>query len=973
MASSASRYVALYDFDDIQEGELAFSEGETLWAIAIPESTDWLFAQNSQGDNGNIPATFVQLAPESPTATSPPPPPPPSRKSRKYGKSRNRSSSTNAKKSTASSSSANRRSLRLQNSPAHSPSAAQAIALAAAAAATSEGHRRTFSPQSTRSSPGMKSAMTGTVGARPRSHATSKSSSSSSSSSTKKGSGQSSSEQRAKRSSAKHGGTRAQQQEQEPPRQQLHQTHHSNPKKIVSKTKRNTLRLKLPPGSLGVRLAPDAAGRICVDSVGKGSSAESIGLQPGDQLVSINGKDLSRLPKDQAFELIGSCTQGKERILVVARLPPALETSPEQHGSGGIAKGQARRTIHSHPIVRSKEPGAKVSNKRHSVLKRLSSSLVVPAHPSDGGGAVVSSTTQSGTHSQLETLPGEIVHMNVERVEYVNPFEESANEKGLLVVTNYQICFLSYRPGFLPRDLFCVPCGTIERADLVENKKSPVKHILLCCKDTRRLRFRLPAHLDASGLITVVNGVVFPKLDRSVSLPAVFALKCKYDPEAHPVQSSMWQRVQMDHRRMGVEEHEKLRPCVANVDYEICESYPSAFVIPRIIPDTNLKAVAEFRSSGRIPVFCWLHQKNGAMLWRCSQPRVGVQGKRSSYDEEFLMAIHGCSQNKKKTALIADCRPKTYAIANMAKGKGFERKANYPYFDIEFLGIGNIHDVRSTFKKLDKLVNGEPGADLSWLSSVESTGWLAMLRTILIGSVLVAKAICLDNRSVVVHCSDGWDRTAQVVALSELMMDPFYRTTEGLRVLIEREWVFYGHQFQTRLGHGIHPDDDSERGDRSPVFLQFLDCIWQLMNMYQRHFEYSQEVVLCLAYHCYSCRFGNFLGNTERQRSNIKLDRTTPCIWQYMQDPARRTRFVNAFYDANAHPHALLPTAMHLSQSVQLWSDYFLRWIQYATMHMEPDEVVSGTGLGDESLPVTLTQQFRKFDTLNVTMHGRDE
>ena len=42
-------------------------------------------------------------------------------------------------------------------------------------------------------------------------------------------------------------------------------------------------------------------------------------------------------------------------------------------------------------------------------------------------------------------------------------------------------------------------------------------------------------------------------------------------------------------------------------------------------------------------------------------------------------------------------------------------------------------------------------------------------------------------------------------------------------------------------------------------------------------------------------------------------------------------------------------------------------------MHMEPDEVVSGTGLGDESLPVTLTQQFRKFDTLNVTMHGRDE
>ncbi len=45
---------------------------------------------------------------------------------------------------------------------------------------------------------------------------------------------------------------------------------------------------------------------------------------------------------------------------------------------------------------------------------------------------------------------------------------------------------------------------------------------------------------------------------------------------------------------------------------------------------------------------------------------------------------------------------------------------------------------------------------------------------------------------MVVHCSDGWDRTAQVVSLSEAMVDPFYRTMDGLRVLIEREWVWLG-------------------------------------------------------------------------------------------------------------------------------------------------------------------------------------
>lgn len=79
--------------------------------------------------------------------------------------------------------------------------------------------------------------------------------------------------------------------------------------------------------------------------------------------------------------------------------------------------------------------------------------------------------------------------------------------------------------------------------------------------------------------------------------------------------------------------------------------------------------------------------------------------------------------------------------------------------------------------------------------------------------------------SVLAHGSDGGDRSVQLCLVVSLLLDQHDRTLKGFVILIEKDWISFGHKSNHRDGN---PDGDPK--ESPPVTDSTLSVSGSLWN-----------------------------------------------------------------------------------------------------------------------------------------------
>ena len=123
----------------------------------------------------------------------------------------------------------------------------------------------------------------------------------------------------------------------------------------------------------------------------------------------------------------------------------------------------------------------------------------------------------------------------------------------------------------------------------------------------------------------------------------------------------------------------------------------------------------------------------------------------------------------------------------------------------------------------------------------------------------------------------------------------------------------------TSVKSGAGDKEVTKVKETSPVFHQFLDATYQLLYQHPKRFEFNERFLRRLLYHLYSCQYGTFLYNSEKERLESGVKDKTRSVWDYFL--SRREQFLNDKYDGGViderergHERMIFPRPSEVSQ-----------------------------------------------------------
>ncbi|CAK1542013.1 unnamed protein product [Leptosia nina] len=454
----------------------------------------------------------------------------------------------------------------------------------------------------------------------------------------------------------------------------------------------------------------------------------------------------------------------------------------------------------------------------------------------------VSNGEKNGSVHDLKPklLNGEMIVGGAHSVVMLTPLSENERGRfGALFVTNYKLSFVPIDTsvndeygqrnnllGVFDVPLTCVGAlwltdgGTTRRRRLMPRTDIPakLKGIQLVCKNMKVLSFNFVNSPLGTGR-QVVMALLHHAFPKRHDLLFAFEYREQYYPTL-PSDMNMFLRPADWKRELERCECPHWRiTCINGTSDAFMLTAGETLIVPKSVLDYNLMESARHFRSGRVPVWVW-GRAEGAALLRSGEL---LPTELSATAESVLLEQVRRSHPKLTPPYVIYLCGNSYTNSSSTNV------------------LPSLALLNASYKKLADLCTPNTLSqfwmqDSQYYSILESSRWLRYVCNCIVFADDAARHIT-DNVTVVLQEGDGVDYCAVVSCVTQLLLDPYFRTISGFQSLIQKEWLALGHPFCDRFGlpRPGSSKDEVEKAPPSqvaPVFLLFLDCVWQLQSQF---------------------------------------------------------------------------------------------------------------------------------------------